>query len=200
MATPEPVRIAVLASHEGTTLQAIIDAFPGRVVAVVGNNAESGALVRARAAGIPAHHLSSRTHPDPDALDAAIAGTLVESGAELIVLAGYMRRIGPRTLRAFRGRILNTHPALLPRFGGQGMYGLHVHRAVLAAGDAVSGASVHWIDADYDTGRVIAQREVPVEPGDTPETLAQRVQTAERARLVDVVRRLARDESRGLDD
>src|SRR5437667_4316187 len=90
----ERVRIAVLASHEGTTL----------------------------------HHLSSRTHPDPDALDAAIAMTLIDSGAEIVVLAGYMRKIGPRTIRAFHGRILNTHPALLPKFGGQGMYGLHVHR------------------------------------------------------------------------
>jgi len=151
------VRIAVLPSHEGTTL----------------------------------HHLSSCTHPDPDALDAAIAMTLIDSGAEIVILAGYMRKIGPRTLRAFHGRILNTHPALLPKFGGQGMYGLHVHRAVLAAGDAVTGASVHWVDADYDTGDVIAQREVAVEPGDTPETLAARVQTAERALLVDVLRRLS---------
>ena len=117
--------------------------------------------------------------------------TLIDSGAEIVVLAGYMRKIGPRTLRAFHGRILNTHPALLPKFGGQGMYGLHVHRAVLAAGDAVTGASVHWVDADYDTGDVIAQREVAVEPGDTPETLAARVQTAERALLVDVLRRLS---------
>jgi phosphoribosylglycinamide formyltransferase-1 len=186
------MRIAVLASHEGTTLQAIIDAFPGDVVAVISNNAESGALVRARAAGIPAHHLSSRTHPDPDGLDAAIAATLVASAAEFVVLAGYMRKIGPRTLSAFRGRILNTHPALLPKFGGQGMYGLHVHRAVLASGDTVTGASVHWVDSEYDAGPVIDRREVPVHAGDTPETLAARVQAHERALLVDVLARLAR--------
>jgi len=152
------VRIAVLASHEGTTL----------------------------------HHLSSRTHPDPDALDAAIAMTLIDSGAEIVVLAGYMRKIGPRTLRAFHGRILNTHPALLPKFGGQGMYGLHVHRAVLAAGDAVTGASVHWVDGEYDAGPVIDRREVPVHADDTPETLAARVQVEERALRVDVLGRLAR--------
>lgn len=190
------MRIAVLASHEGTTLQAIIDAFPGDVVAVVSNNAESGALVRARAAGIPAHHLSSRTHPDPDALDGAIAKTLVDSACDVVVLAGYMRKIGPRTLGAFHGRILNTHPALLPKFGGQGMYGLHVHRAVLASGDAVTGASVHWVDSEYDAGHVIDRREVPVHAGDTPETLATRVQAHERALLVDVLRRLARGEIR----
>ena len=185
------MRIAVLASHEGTTLQALIDAtLP--IVAVISNNADAGALVRARAAGIPTHHLSSRTHPDPDALDAALATTLIESGAEVVVLAGYMRKIGPRTLRAFHGRILNTHPALLPKFGGQGMYGLHVHRAVLASGDVVTGASVHWVDSEYDAGPVITRREVPVQPGDTPEMLAARVQVEERALLVDVLGRLAR--------
>ncbi len=186
------MRIAVLASHEGTTLQAIIDAFPGDVVAVVSNNAESGALVRARGAEIPAHHLSSRTHPDPDALDGTIATTLIASACDVVVLAGYMRKIGPRTLGAFRGRILNTHPALLPKFGGQGMYGLNVHRAVLASGDTVTGASVHWVDSEYDAGPVIDRVEVPVHAGDTPETLAARVQIHERALLVDVLARLAR--------
>ena len=91
-----------------------------------------------------------------------------------------------------RGSILNTHPALLPKFGGQGMYGLYVHRAVLAAGDAVTGASVHWVDGEYDAGPVIDRREVPGHADDTPETLAARVQTQERALLVDVLGRLAR--------
>ena len=89
---------------------------------------------------------------------------------------------------------MNTHPALLPKFGGQGMYGLHVHRAVLAAGEHVTGASVHWVDADYDTGPVIARREVAVEAADTAETLAARVQVHERALLVDVLARIARGE------
>lgn len=182
--------LGVLASHEGTTLQAIIDAFPGRVAAVISNNADARALTRARAAGIPAHHLSSRTHPDPDALDATIAATLQAAAVELVVLAGYMRKLGPRTLAAFPRRILNTHPALLPKYGGQGMYGLHVHRAVLAAGDTVTGASVHWVDGGYDTGPVIARRAVHVEPGDTPETLAARVQAHERVLLVDVLSRI----------
>ena len=91
----------MLASHEGTTLQAIVDAFPGWVVVVISNNVDSGALARAKSAAIPGHHLSSRTNPDPDALDAAIAATLLESAVELVVLAGYMRKLGPRTLEAF---------------------------------------------------------------------------------------------------
>jgi phosphoribosylglycinamide formyltransferase 1 len=188
------MRLGVLASHEGTTLQAIIDAFPGWVVVVISNNADAGALARAQAAAIPARHLSSRTHPDADVLDTAIATALLESAVELVVLAGYMRKLGPRTLEAFRHRIVNTHPALLPKFGGQGMYGLHVHRAVLEAGERVTGPSVHWVDADYDAGPVIARREVAVEPSDTPETLAARVQVHERALLVDVVARIARGE------
>jgi len=191
------VRLAVLASHEGTTLQAILDAcaagtIPCRVVAVVSNNRESGALERARRAGVSAHHLSSRTHPDPGELDAAMCQVLVDRDAELVVLAGYMKRVGPQTLGRFEGRVLNTHPALLPKFGGTGMYGLHVHRAVLAAGEAVSGPSIHVVTAEYDAGPVIAQSQVPVLPGDTPEELAQRVQERERALLVETLGDIAR--------
>ena len=190
------MKLAVLASHEGTTLQAILDAcaagaIPCQVVAVISNNRESGALERARTACISAHHLSSRTHPDPSALDAAICQALLARAAELVVLAGYMKRVGPQTLTRFRGRILNTHPALLPKFGGTGMYGLHVHRAVLAAGEAVTGASIHLVTEEYDAGPVIAQGHVPIERGDTPEVLAQRVQARERALLVETLGSIA---------
>ncbi len=190
------VRIAVLASHEGTTLQALVDACVAgtiscRVAVVISNNRESGALQRARAAGIPAYHLSSRTHPDPAVLDAAICEVLERYATDLIVLAGYMKSVGPETLTRFRGRVLNTHPALLPKFGGKGMYGLHVHRAVLAAGEAKTGASVHLATEEYDAGPVIAQCDVSVEPTDTPETLAERVQASERRLLVDVLGQIA---------
>ena len=190
------MRIGVLASHEGTTLQAIIDAcaagtLPVRVATVISNNADAGALRRACTAGIPTHHLSGQTHPQPAALDAAIAGTLVEHDVTLVVLAGYMKKLGPHTLARFRGRIVNTHPALLPKFGGAGMYGLHVHRAVLAAGEAKTGASVHLVDAEYDTGPVLAQCEIPILDTDTPEGLAERVQQHERALLVDALARIA---------
>jgi phosphoribosylglycinamide formyltransferase-1 len=191
------VRIGVLASHEGTTLQAILDAcasgaIAGEVVAVISNNRDSGALRRAEAAGVPAHHFSRQTHPDPDALDAAITRGLSEQGVDVVVLAGYMRKVGPRTLRRFPGRILNTHPALLPKFGGPGMYGLHVHRAVLASGETRTGASVHVVTEEYDAGPLVAQAEVDVAPTDSAETLAERVQARERALLVDVLSHLAR--------
>jgi phosphoribosylglycinamide formyltransferase-1 len=189
------LRLGVLASHEGTTLQSVIDAcagegFPWLIAVVISNNADAGALRRARAAGLPARHLSSRTHETEAALDRAICQALIDHRVDLVLLAGYMKKLGGETLAAFRGRVINTHPALLPKFGGQGMYGLRVHRAVLAAGEAVTGVSVHLVDAEYDTGPVIARAEVPVEPGDTAEALAARVQTRERALLVEVLRAL----------
>jgi phosphoribosylglycinamide formyltransferase-1 len=186
------IGIAVLASHEGTTLQAVLDAcadgaIPARVVAVVSNNADAGALRRARAAGVPAHHLSSRTHPEPADLDAALCRALVASHADVVLLAGYMKKLGPAVLERFRGRILNTHPALLPKFGGQGMYGANVHRAVLAAGEKTSGATVHVVTEEYDAGPIVAQAEVAVLPDDTPDSLAERVQARERRLLVEVL-------------
>jgi phosphoribosylglycinamide formyltransferase-1 len=190
------VNIAVLASHAGTTLQAVLDAcergaIAARVTLVISNNAESGALERARRANVPALHLSSRTHPEPAALDQAIRDALIGSAADIVLLAGYMKRLGPATLAAFSGRVLNTHPALLPKFGGHGMYGEHVHRAVLAAHEPVTGASIHRVDENYDTGAVIAQVTVAVEPQDTPQTLAARVQQSERQLIVEVLAEIA---------
>jgi len=186
------MNFAVLASHEGTTLQAVLDAcaegrIPGRVAVVISNNHGSGALRRARLAGVPAIHLSEATAGGAAALDAALLDILDSHGVGVVLLAGYMKRLGPLTLARFAGRVLNTHPALLPRFGGRGMYGMNVHKAVVAAGETVSGASIHLVDGEYDTGRVIAQVSVPVLPADTPEQLAARVQAAERELLVEVL-------------
>lgn len=191
------MNIGALASHEGTTLQAVLDAcangdIDGRVALVISNNADAGALRRARASGVPVAHLSGKTHPDPAALDRAIRDALQAAGIDVVLLAGYMKKLGPLTLGAYAGRVINTHPALLPRHGGQGMYGMHVHRAVIAAGDRVSGVTVHQVEDDYDTGPALAQRQVPVLPGDTPETLAQRVQASERQLLVEVLGALSR--------
>jgi phosphoribosylglycinamide formyltransferase-1 len=191
-----PLRIGVLASGEGTTLQAILDAcatgeIAAQVVTVVSNNSDSGALRRARAGAARAVHLSGKTHPEPGALDAAIISALSADGVEAVMLAGYMKKLGPALLEHYRGRILNTHPALLPKFGGHGMYGLRVHEAVLRAGERVSGSSVHLVEAEYDTGRVLAQAQVPVEANDTPETLAARVQERERRLVVSVLGQIA---------
>ncbi len=113
------------------------------------------------------------------------------AGAELIVLSGYLRKLGPETLGRYRGRVLNIHPGLLPRYGGQGMYGRRVHEAVRAAGDAVTGATVHVVDADYDTGPILAQREVPIHSDDTAEDIERRVMAAEPGLFVETLVRLA---------
>lgn len=193
--------IAVLASHAGTVLQAIIDAteagqLPAKVCLIVSNNSQSGAHQRAERHHIPFQHLSSQTHPDPEQLDRAVCEALEAHGAQLVFLAGYMKKLGDHTLRRFQRRILNTHPSLLPRFGGQGMYGSRVHQAVIAAGERQSGVTVHLVDADYDTGPIVAQCPVPVLDGDTPETLAARVQARERELVVETLGRIVSGELR----
>ena len=195
-----PLRIGILASHAGTTVQAIINACANRrinaeVRVVISNNSRAGALTRAQMQGISTAHLSSVTHRTPHDLDRAISRTLINYDVDVIVLAGYMKRVGPDLLSHFRGRVLNTHPALLPKFGGQGMYGDRVHKAVLEAGERESGATVHLVEDDYDTGPPVEQPvRVPVLVGDTLETLRERVQAAEREHYVSVLERIAKGE------
>ena len=166
------VPIAVLASGRGSNLKALMDALgagaPGRVALVVSDRPNAAALDRAREAGIPALHVAA---DDADGLLAALSG----NGIGLVVLAGYLKRVPDTVTAAYRGRILNVHPALLPAFGGPGMYGARVHEAVLASGARVSGATVHVVDEQYDRGPIVAQWPVPVRPGDTPDSLAARV-------------------------
>jgi phosphoribosylglycinamide formyltransferase-1 len=194
--TAAPLRIGVLASGAGTTLQSVIDAIEAgdlaaSVVVVISNNSRSGALERAARHGIARAHLSGATHSDERRLDVAIRDTLAAHQANLVLLAGYMKKLGPSTLAAYSGRVINTHPALLPKYGGKGMYGSHVHDAVLASGATVTGVSVHLVDREYDTGRVLAQCEVPVKPGDDVRSLTARVQHSEREFLVAVLQRIA---------
>lgn len=195
------MNFGVLASHEGTTLQSLLDAvaagrIQGRVAVVIGNNSDAGALRRARAASVRTVHLSSKTHPEPAALDAAIRGALVENGADVVFLAGYMKKLGPLVLDAFAGRILNTHPSLLPDFGGTGMYGDRVFEAVLAAGVTETGVSIHLVDANYDTGAVVRQCHVPVLPGDTLHELKARVRAREKDFVVETLAAIAAGELR----
>ena len=178
------MRIGVLASGGGTNLQSIIDAcsaggISGEVALVVSNNSQAGALERARRSGIPALHVSSFTHPEPQLLDRIMLDALTEAGVDLVALAGYMKKLGPSILEAYANKVLNIHPALLPRFGGQGMYGMAVHRAVIAAGVPVTGPTVHLVNVQYDDGPILAQIEVPVVKDDTPHSLQKRVLKAE---------------------
>ncbi len=194
-----PLRIAGIASHNGTNLRHLDAAcrageVDAELVVLVSNNGEASILDYAREHGIAWHHLSSRTHPDPDRLDQAIAECLRDHGVELVFLSGYMKRLGPRTVGAFRNRILNIHPALLPAFGGEGMYGDRVYQAVLAAGETETGPSVHLVDEEYDHGPVVLQHRVPVQPDDTLETLRDRVRACEPRLALDVIGLVARGE------
>lgn len=192
------LHLGFLASHGGSNMQAIIDACKqGRLDAApcvaISNNSESVALQRARKADIPAYHVSAVTHPGADE-DREILRVLRRHGVDTVVLAGYMKRIGPETLAAYRGRILNIHPALLPKYGGRGMYGKRVHEAVLRARERVTGVTVHVVDDLYDHGRILAQCDVPVRQGDTAEALAERVLREEHRLYPDTLRRIAAGE------
>ena len=189
------MRLAVLASHEGSTLQALIDACATRtlnaeVVLVVSNNSKAGALRRAAAANIDTRHIRAKTHGSEDDANQAIANALAETKADWVLLLGYMKKMGEAILCQFSGRIINTHPALLPDFGGQGFFGRKVHEAVYAAGVSETGATLHIVGQEYDTGPIIAQIRVPVLSGDDVDAIEKRVKTAERKLLVDTLRQL----------
>ena len=176
-------------------MQAVLDACDAERLratpaVLITNNRNAESIGRAQDAGIAVHILNGVTHPDPDGLDAAILGALKEADCDLIVLAGYMKKLGPRVLGAYRHRIVNIHPSLLPCHGGPGMFGIHVHRAVIDAGDQITGVSVHLVDEEYDSGRVLAQTEVPVESDDTPESLSARVLDVEHQFLVETLGRI----------
>ena len=194
-------RLGFLASYRGSNMQAIIDACRAGIldaepVVVISNNADSGALVRAGQSGIPGIHLSSRTHPDESELDHAITGTLRKHKVDLVILAGYMKKLGPALLDVYRGRILNIHPSLLPRYGGQGMYGMHVHQAVIQAGERESGVTVHLVDREYDTGPILAQRKVRIDAGDDAESLARKILYVEHELYVETLSRILNGEIR----
>lgn len=184
-----PMRVAVLVSGEGTNLQALIDSghaeAPYRVVLVASDQPRAYALKRARKSNVPARLITEPS--DSEALLHLLRGYEVD----LVVLAGYLKLVPATVVRAFAGRMINIHPALLPAFGGRGMYGRRVHQAVLASGATVSGATVHLVDEEYDHGPIVAQWPVPVEPGDTPETLAARVLEVEHKLLPLVVLKAA---------
>lgn len=194
-----PVKnIAVLASGGGTNFQAVLDAtiagtIDGRVVCLIYNKKSAFAAERARAAGIPAIHLSLKDFPSEEEFKQAIYETLLEYKADIVVLAGWLRKLSAATVQHFANRIVNTHPALIPAFCGLGMYGHHVHEAVLAYGAKVSGCTIHLVEEKYDTGPIIFQQAIEVLPDDTAETLAARVLPHEHRLLVEAVKLMCED-------
>jgi len=186
-----PSRLAVLASGRGSNLQAIIEHFDNlareriaKVVLAASNRADSPALIRAATASIDIAHFDTTDD------GSVLLELLRKFRIDLVVLAGYLKRIPPRVIREYGGRIINIHPALLPAFGGEGMYGTRVHEAVIASGAKETGVTVHLVDDEYDRGPIVAQWRIPVEPSDTADSLAARVLNVEHVvypRVVEMV-------------
>ena len=176
----KPLHLGILASGRGSNFEAILRAIEnGRLSAearvLISNRKSAGALDVAARHGVPAAALTRKDFDSDEAFDREILRLFQKHGVDFVVLAGYLRLLTPVLVREFPNRILNIHPALLPSFGGKGMYGHHVHEAVLAHGCKVSGVTVHLVNEQYDAGPIVLQRCVPVEEGDTPDTLAARV-------------------------
>jgi phosphoribosylglycinamide formyltransferase-1 len=193
------VKISVLVSGGGSNLQAIIDGVSdgrvrrARVGLVISSRADAYALERAERAGIPTAVVSRDGYPDPRARAARMLELLAGADTDMVVLAGYMHVLPPEVVSAYAGRIVNIHPSLIPKHCGMGYFGRRVHESVLASGDAESGATVHYVDEGVDTGRIIIQERVPVEPDDTPDTLAARVLETEHVIIVKAVAQVVSD-------
>lgn len=193
------LRLGIFCSHRGSNMQSVVNACQdGRLQAlpsiIVSNNRNSGALEFAHANSLNWIHLSSHTHPDPAQLDLAILHAMQSNKVDLILLLGYMKKLGPNTIAAFRGRILNIHPALLPKYGGEGMYGLNVHKAVLSNHEKVTGVTIHLVDEQYDSGEILGQCKVEVLADDTAEKLAERVLSVEHKFMLEILQRICKGE------
>lgn len=186
------LRIAVLVSGSGSNLQSIIDAvenhtLTSQIVSVISNKEDAFGLERAKTHHIPAYFIN----PKEEGYDEKLLARLQEDQVDLVVLAGYLKIVDANLIKAYRGRIINIHPSLLPKFGGKGYYGIRVHEAVLAAGESESGATVHFVDEGVDTGKTILQKTVPVYETDTPQLLQQRVlHEVEHKILVEAIKKL----------
>jgi phosphoribosylglycinamide formyltransferase-1 len=192
--TRQHLKLGFLASNNGSGMRAILAAIAtGELDAearlAVSNRRDAPALACAAEQGVATRYIPTKL--DPEAADAAIEAALQAAEVELVVLSGYLRKLGPRTLAAYAGRVLNVHPALLPKFGGPGMYGRRVHEAVAASGDSVSGATVHVVDEEYDHGPALAAVEIALRPGDNAAAIEAKVTAAEPGLLVDVLRRIS---------
>ncbi|MEQ1528812.1 MAG: phosphoribosylglycinamide formyltransferase [Methylococcales bacterium] len=189
------MKISFIASHGGSSAKQIIAAMQEKSIAaelgvIITNNSDSEILRWCKEQQLNVHLINAKTHPEPAAEDLAMLTALTDAQSDLIVLSGYMKRIGPQTLSRFSGKILNIHPSLLPKHGGQGMYGDRVHAAVLKAGETVSGATIHVVTDQYDEGPILNQRQVTVDSNDTLESLSARVQAIEAGLYIETLKTL----------
>ena len=193
--TINKTRIALFCSGSGSNFKALFHAIrnkqlPAEIVLCLSNRAQCGAMEFAEQNGIATAHISEKQFASFDEFAVAMVERLQKHQIDIILLAGYMRKVPDAVVAAFPGRMLNIHPALLPKFGGEGMYGIRVHTAVLEAGETETGATVHFVNEEYDKGEILLQRRVPVLPGDTAETLAEKVLECEHTLYPDALEKL----------
>ena len=192
---PKINRLVVLASGTGILFSSIVQAcknniLKAKVISLISNNKKSSVLQKAKKEKISSKVLDPKDFSSFKEWDAHLCSYLKTQKPDLILLAGFVKKIGPEVLTSFKGRILNIHPSLLPRHGGQGMYGIHVHRSVLESGDKTTGISIHLVSEEYDTGALIAQKEIPVSPDDDPESLQEKVKKIEAIFYVSVLQKI----------
>jgi phosphoribosylglycinamide formyltransferase-1 len=186
------MKIAIFASHDGSDAQAIIDGcsnkkIKAKVAVVISNNSDANVLNRAKKAGIPSYHISSKDFETEEEFSNNILSILTKYKIDIIFLAGYMKLLSASILEKYNNRVFNIHPALLPKYGGKGMYGINVHKAVIENKEKETGVTIHRVNQEYDKGEIIAQVKVPVRKDDTPEILRDRVLEKEHEFLVEVV-------------
>ncbi|PZQ45379.1 MAG: phosphoribosylglycinamide formyltransferase [Micavibrio aeruginosavorus] len=186
------MNIAFLASHNGSAAKAVTEAclggvLPADAVLLISNNPDSKAIAWAKDLHLKTAVINASNAADPDL---AIAGLLEDNAIDLVVCSGYMKLIGPKTIAVVHGGILNVHPALLPKYGGKGMYGRHVHQAVFNAKDSETGITIHLVDGEYDHGKVIAQKKLPVANGESAESIEEKVKAAEPSFYVETISKI----------
>lgn len=195
---PNALHLAVLISGNGSNLQAIIDAcrhesFPAEIKVVISSHPDAYGLERAKQAGIPTLGLNYKAFATREDFESVIQKELTPYHIDLICLAGFMRVLTPSFISQWPHKIINTHPSLLPKFGGHGMYGIKVHKAVIKAREEVSGSTIHYVIPDVDKGEIVLQKQVPVHPEDTPEDLAARVIEQEHIAYPEAIKKIARE-------
>lgn len=193
------LHIGFMSSHGGSNMQAVIDAIrnnelQAKPCLLISNNSKSQAMERAKRMGMPYFHISQLTHPDPMDRDQTILEHLLSHEVELLLLLGYMKKLGSRTLDKYRGKILNIHPSLLPKYGGNEMFGRNVHELILANREVETGVTIHLVDEEYDTGKVINQCKISIFENDTVESLSKRVLLREHEFLVETLKMISNDE------
>jgi phosphoribosylglycinamide formyltransferase 1 len=193
------LNIGFIVSHDGSNMQAVLDAISKGILnanacVLITNNSNSLAIEKAKNYGLKYYHISQKIYPDTEELDEVILKTLKKYSVEYLLLLGYMKKLGIKTLKEYAGKVLNIHPALLPKYGGVGMYGKYVHEAVIKNKDTITGITIHLVDKDYDTGKIINQCTINVLENDTVETLSQRVLNKEHEFLVETLVKISNNE------